>query len=449
MANASIGSKKITLSRVTVLLASALSIAFVVALSTHLSVTEEKNRNINRSHIQNQERSEIKENTHQSEVNIADLNDLQLELNFSDRPPKKTSQVSYIKISAKDKVLSTDDPRCCGKKMVAYISNSGKIDLSQTLSFREASTNGDFTIFTTENRKNLNEFEIEVESVFWREDRKKVPTKIFTINGVNTHIADWEISANNKWIAVLTSNLSDDNAPQKLWIVKADGTEQKQLTTPTPNNLTDVTWSKDSLQIYLDSSGRIKTDSDYFYVVNVEDETIIPTQIKNLSGRIRISTNGATNVYTGGGRIFSPNRSHIAYVARTPPQIPNRLPSYAVRIKNIQTGATADLIETPFQLSNLLWSEDGRTLLYSLDKDLGDTNDGIYLLDLSSFSSRQIIASGEKAKLIPKLWIDKDNIIVKEELFDENGENILKTNLLLIDMNGVKKRTIDSSLYID
>ncbi len=166
-----------------------------------------------------------------------------------------------------------------------------------------------------------------------------------------------------------------------VYVMRADGSEQKQLTTK-PGPEFDPSWSPDGKQlVYRDSSKGINHD-DEIYVMNADD-----------SGKRNLTNNPANDW----GPAWSPDGSKIAFESR-------RDGNYEIYMMNADGSGQRNLTHNPADDDNAQWSPDGSKLVFDSERDStqtsGSTGGGtpypreIYVMNVDGSGMTQL-TSGE------------------------------------------------------
>lgn len=209
--------------------------------------------------------------------------------------------------------------------------------------------------------------------------------------------------ANNQFISK-SPNVLRQNPALQLWTINADGTDNRMIADFTGKYeilpyqlfpLIPVSWSVDNQILYalvvppkdhgLTSQGMVAID--------VKTGVVTKTALPNVVGINHVS--------------FSPDRSKVAYVLASPGEsYTDWKPPYAIGTTDLHTGISKTLIESQTDFySNVLWSLEGNTLLYSVSSGL---NAGIFSLDLSTNISNLLLAQTNKtAPVYPLAWLSQ------------------------------------------
>jgi len=266
----------------------------------------------------------------------------------------------------------------------------------------------------------------------------------------------FEIAAEGNWIestpmtldGTLIAYSSHGYSPEEvhqLWVVNADGSENRLLTNktgrfitnPGPFRLAPIEWSADNSKIYLTTN----TDSE---------ATPVGLYVADLAtGEI---TTAPTPQVTLWGLSFSADRSRIAYTTfQWIPTVafPDEGPPFTLNSTNLLTGeTTVHLTSDVDHYERPVWSSDGRKIAFTIYRSFEEGDAGLFVLDLKSGTVRTVFLGERGERIIPSAWLGDDIIAYIRE--GTSQSTFSGRHLLTIRADGSDQHLIEDSggMYI-
>lgn len=290
----------------------------------------------------------------------------------------------------------------------------------------------------------------EIEEYLWVSNKGSESRKILT-PGDKKYIESPRISVDGEKIAYSllirnTGNYFTDT--EQLWIINSDGTENKLIFDKTRdylgNNsrfrLAPVAWSQDKTKVYLQTTSDSEATPIGMYVANLT------------TGKIE---KAKTPQITLWGLSFSPDRKKIAYTTFEWKDVPNSRPEpgtpVTISITDLSTGGTTKILESQVdQFDHPIWLSDSLKLAYKvLGKSVEGGDQGIYVVDINSKSSKLVTTGTRNSRLKAWNWLSESKLIYSEESYT-TGEvpNKVTSYLFTINIDGTDKQKIDTAREI-
>jgi len=292
---------------------------------------------------------------------------------------------------------------------------------------------------------NEDQYGNEIEEYLWVSDKGSEPRKILTL-GDKKYIESPRISSDGEMIAYsllvgYTGNYFTDT--EQLWTIKADGTENKLAIDKTRDylgsnsrfRLAPVAWSQDKTKVYLQTTSDSEATPTGMYVANLA------------TGKIEKAKTPQVTLW---GLSFSPDRTKIAYTTFEWKDVPGSRPEpgapFTINITDLNTGQTTKILESNVdQFDHPVWSSDGSKLAYTiLGKSVEEGDQGIYVVDINSKSTKLVTTGTRNSKLKVWDWLSGSKLIYSEES-NPKMPNKVNSYLFTINVDGTDKQKIDSA----
>lgn len=290
----------------------------------------------------------------------------------------------------------------------------------------------------------------EIEEYLWVSDKGSEPRKILT-PGDKKYIESPKISADGEKVAYSllvrnTGNYFTDT--EQLWVVNSDGTENKLIIDKTRDylgsnsrfRLAPVAWSQDKTKIYLQTTSDSEATPIGMYVANLA------------TGKIEKAKTPQITLWDFS---LSPDRKKIVYTTFEWKDVPDSRPEpgapFSINVTDLSTGETIKILESQVdQFDHPVWSSDGSKLAYKiLGKSVEGGDQGIYVVDINSISSKLVTTGTRNSRLKVWSWLSESKLIYSEESYT-TGEvpNKVTSYLFTINIDGTDKQKIDSAREI-
>ncbi len=165
--------------------------------------------------------------------------------------------------------------------------------------------------------------------------------------------------------------VSDTNGQKNLYLMRADGSEQRQLTTFDSD---DPMWAPDGSQIVFVSN--IRSGNADIYTVDIDSTTTEPLTAN--SPAIHQLT---SNSYPEYRPVWSPDGTHIAF------QIGKSSSQWDIEVLNLDTNTTTTLVSDGKINYQPMWSPDGSHIAYVNQKQ---SNTEIYIIAADGSEQQRI-----------------------------------------------------------
>lgn len=328
-----------------------------------------------------------------------------------------------------------------GKLVVSNADGSSQT-LIQSLP-RYAGTLGDHSVSSTGKIVYSIPGSTETTETLMLSDKGGTPHTLFTFPK-GEYVESPVLSDDGEKIAYSLIHTENDMSSEQLWTMNADGTENTLIIENTaqfleedgPFRFIPLTWSNDKKFVYLDMTTDSEATPKGMYVADLSAKTIKKVNMPD----VRLW-----------GVAFSPDKTKIAYSTfewkEVEDSFPTSTPPYTLSVTELSTGKTEKILESQTEsYGRPVWSPDGKTLLYTVQRDLADGGDrGILNIDVATKETSIVVPHTENTRMFPWAWLSDDRIVYSEEKYT-SGEFPEKVTsyLFTIKTDFSDKQLIDS-----
>ncbi len=281
------------------------------------------------------------------------------------------------------------------------------------------------------------------ESV-WVSDKGASPRNILTLPKGKS-VESTKISPDGEKIAYSLLNWGNNNFTEQLWIMNADGTDNKMVIDDTgkyiveqgPFRLAPVAWSKDKSKVYMITTTDSEATPRGMYVADLATAKIQKAKTPNI---------------TLWGLSFSPDRTKIAYTTfewkDVPDSFPEAGPPFSISVTDLSTGVTEKILESQAdRYSDPVWSPDSKKIMYKIAREFVEGGDAaILVVDTNTKKTNVVVPSTKNTRMRPWAWFSNNRVIYTEESYTTGQiQNKVTTYLFTIKIDGTDKQSIDSA----
>ncbi len=278
----------------------------------------------------------------------------------------------------------------------------------------------------------------------WVSDKGATPRSILTLPQGKS-VESTKISPDGQKIAYSLLNWGNNNFTEQLWVMNADGTDNKMIIDDTgryiveqgPFRLAPLAWSKDRTKVYMITTTDSEATPRGMYVADLATAKIQKAKTPNV---------------TLWGLSFSSDRTKIAYTTFEWKDVPDGFPEagapLTISVTDLNAGATEKILESQAdQYSDPVWSPDGKKIMYKIAREFVEGGDAaILVVDASTKKTSVVVPSTKNTRMRPWAWLSNDRVIYTEESYTTGQiQNKVTTYLFTIKIDGTDKRSIDSA----